>query len=52
MRPSYHEKILEIQSLALEKLATGKSITEILDTLTLGAEKSVKGCYSLSFNTG
>jgi signal transduction histidine kinase len=43
-----HEEILRVQNLALEKLAKGKPLTEILDTLTLGAEQSVEdACASI-----
>ncbi len=40
------EKILKVQNLSLEKLATGKSLSEIFDTLTLGAEKSIQNAFA------
>jgi signal transduction histidine kinase len=41
-----HEEILKVQNLALKKLATGKPLTEILDTLTVGAENNVENVYA------
>jgi len=46
MDSSIHEKILEIQNRALEKLAIGEPLNKILDTLTLGAEQILDNCYS------
>ncbi len=46
MAHTLHEEILKVQNLALKKLATGKSLTEILDTLTVGAEKNVENVYA------
>jgi signal transduction histidine kinase len=46
MAHTFHEKILKVQNLSLEKLATGKSLTEIFDTLTLGAEQSIKNAFA------
>jgi signal transduction histidine kinase len=37
---------LKIQNRALQKLATGKSITEIFDELTIGAEEIVEDTYA------
>lgn len=48
MMRNIHEEILKVHNLALEKLATGKSLTEIFDALTLGAEKNVDdACASI-----
>lgn len=41
-----HEEILNVQNLALEKLATGKPLTEILDVLTLGAEQNLEAALA------
>lgn len=40
------EKILTVQNQALEKLAKGKPLAEILDTLTLGAEQNIEDAYA------
>ncbi len=41
-----HEETLKVHNVALEKLATGKPLTEIFDSLTLGAEKNVDDAYA------
>jgi len=46
MSINFHEKILTVQNQALEKLATGKPLREIFDTLTLGAEQIVEDAYA------
>lgn len=46
MAHAVHSEILKIQNLALKKLATGKPLTEIFDTLTLGAEQNTEDAYA------
>jgi signal transduction histidine kinase len=46
MTRTLHEEILKVQNLALKKLATGKPLAEILDALTVGAEKNVENAYA------
>jgi len=46
MARTVHEEILRVQNLALKCLATGKLLTEIFNTLTLGAEQNVKDAYA------
>jgi len=55
MDSTIHEKILKVQNRALEKLARGNPLTEIFDTLTLGAEENAKEAMAsvlLLDNTG
>lgn len=42
MAHTVHAEILKVQNLALKKLAKGDSLTEIFDTLTLGAEQNLE----------
>jgi len=46
MALTLYEKILKVQNRALEKLATGKSLTEIFDTLTLGSEQNIEDAFA------
>ena len=46
MEHTIHEETVKVHNLALEKLATGKSLTEVFDTLTLGAEQIVENAYA------
>jgi signal transduction histidine kinase len=46
MMQTKHKETLKVYNLALEKLATGKSLTEVFDTLTLGAEQIVENAYA------
>jgi nitrogen-specific signal transduction histidine kinase len=46
MARASHEKILKVQNLALEKLATGQPLSAIFDALTMGAEQHVDDAYA------
>jgi PAS domain S-box-containing protein len=42
----FSKKSLELSNFILEKLAAGEALNNILDILTLGAEKNIKGAFA------